>query len=754
MHVRFTLLLCSFLAVTGSQAQQTFERWDDVQVSINNVPLPFPFAGGLNNPQFSAADLNNDGVQDMVIFDRAGDVTLTYLNNGTPDEVSYVFAPSFARFFPTLAQYALLRDYNQDGAADIFCASLAPGTQEVQVFQGFFQDDILQFKAVKFNYPGCSSCNPFLIYYPDEIPGFWNNLAITKEDLPDINDIDGDGDLDILTFEAFAGGKVLWYKNTSVEDGFGLDSLHFVLEDRCWGRFYESGLEACKNSLSGSPDTCAHLFWDPNAVDDRDGLHPGSTLLTFDQDKDGDMEIVLGDISFDCLNMMTNGGTPNGAWMNVQDTIFPAYNVPADVSSFPASFYIDVNNDGKKDLLVSPNNATSSEDQKNVWYYQNTGFARDTFDLQGRRLFTGDMVDFGSITQPTFADVNADGLMDIVVGGQFYSSAAASNARLHLLLNVGTATQPKFNIADSDFAGMSEFTQDYDFSPTFADMDSDGDLDLLVGSQGGGLYYYRNDAGPNAPMLLKFDPNPMWVAMDIGLSSVPSVLDLDSDGLLDIVLGERQGNVNFFKNIGSPGNPVFTNQPSIQKLGSVDTRLLGQSTGFSAPTTFLNEFGGISLVVGAQSGSFVLFENISPTPDSFPLTAKFLGNVDVGFRSRAAFADLNADGTLEMLCGNQRGGLTLYKTNLLGNGVSTTDVKGAAPTLVLSPNPARDRAHVQWSVQSEVTWRVFNALGQVQAAGKNPDGNFFLSMQGWPAGAYALDIQSGQLRTTRSIVVY
>ncbi|MCC6279705.1 MAG: VCBS repeat-containing protein, partial [Saprospiraceae bacterium] len=131
----FSLFFLFFILVNqGITGQnQSFERID-VPLFQNGVELSSAFAGGLNTPQFSAADLNQDGVEDLVVFDRSGDVVLTYLNAGTPGQVSYSFAPEYACFFPKVTDYVLLRDFNQDGAADIFCASTIPGSQEMQVF--------------------------------------------------------------------------------------------------------------------------------------------------------------------------------------------------------------------------------------------------------------------------------------------------------------------------------------------------------------------------------------------------------------------------------------------------------------------------------------------------------------------------------------------------------------------------------------------------------------------------------------------
>lgn len=732
-----------------------FERMS-APATVNGVSLKYPFAGGLNAPQFSAADLNQDGIQDLVVFDRAGDIVLTFINVGTPGLVNYLYAPEYACYFPKLLNYVLLRDYNQDGAADIFCAGTSLGSQEMQVFRGYYEDNILKFKQFQFYYTGCPVCDTRYVWYPDnDQPGFWNNLPISPADYPEVSDMDGDGDLDILTFAASVGGHMWYLRNTSVENGHGLDSLQFHFEDDCWGRFYESGLAACKNNLSTNANICSNGFAD-ETVDEREARHPGSTVMTYDQQGDGLMDVVLGDISFSCLNMMTNGGTPTTAWMTAQDTLFPSYSTPVNIAIFPAAFYLDVNNDGKKDMLVSPNNKSIGDDQKNVWFYENTANTGHSFELSTRNLFTGDMIDLGSSSHPTFADVNADGLMDLVVGTYgYYTFSNPNNARLYLFLNTGTPTAPAFTLTNDDWLGMSQYTpNDFDFAPTFGDIDADGDLDLLVGNNIGSLYVFRNTAGEGNPMTFQTDFNPMWIAMDVvGVASTPMVYDVDGDGLYDIVMGERLGFLNFFKNIGSPTQPLFNTVPTIQTLGSIDTKLQFEAIGFSAPAIVQTESGPL-LVTGAQGGHLEAYYGLSASTAPFQLVSDKWGNVDDGNRSSPAFADLDGDGILELVMGNLRGGLTMYKTVLKDCGVvSTTTTPNTLP-LKISPNPTSAWARIEIKTNGPVQWAAYNALGQPMDRGDR-DGGIPLSIdvRTWPSGVYFIEVIADGRRGTARLLV-
>ena len=84
-------------------------------------------------------------------------------------------------------------------------------------------------------------------------------------------------------------------------------------------------------------------------------------MTPFDNDNDGDKDLMLGGVSYPCVNMMTNGDTPLNAWMTAQDTAFPGYNVPIDIPSFPGTYYFDYDGDDKKELVSASNNTTSDK---------------------------------------------------------------------------------------------------------------------------------------------------------------------------------------------------------------------------------------------------------------------------------------------------------------------------------------------------------------------------------------------------------
>ena len=141
------------------------------------------------------------------------------------------------------------------------------------------------------------------------------------------------------------------------------------MKNTCWGHFSESGL----SNTCALFDTCFQNV--PNPQDStiilRNNLrHSGSTVLALNLNNDQVKDIILGDVSYSNIVALYNDN--KGVNMNTsfisQDTTFPNYSVPADLHLFPGVFHEDVDHDGIKDLLVSPNSSGDAEDKNSIWF--------------------------------------------------------------------------------------------------------------------------------------------------------------------------------------------------------------------------------------------------------------------------------------------------------------------------------------------------------------------------------------------------
>ena len=676
-------------------------------VTRNGQTLDLAWTGGLNAPQPAAADLDGDGTDDLYVFDKGGLVHLALRGDGGGN---YEEAPELTAFFPPVSGWVVMRDYNQDGAPDLFVyADIFDG---IEVYDGSRRaDGRLTFTLHNFGDPLPQ------LYFPFEDGR--TPLFVSEIDYPAIDDLDGDGDLDILTFSV-AGGYIDHFENRSVENGFGTDSLDFVLVDRCWGGFFESGVSTALD-LAAEEGACRSNLTTPTGGGRP--RHSGSTVTTVDYNGDGLKDLFLGDISFDFAVLGLNGGSADVAWINRQDTTWNTDGTILEIRSFPTIFHLDVDQDGDRDLLGAPSTTRNSDDVDVLWFYRNDGSdAAPQFTFTTERHLVDRMIDIGTAANVAVFDHDGDGRPDLILGNNDeYSPANSLDSRLRLFRNVTPAGGPvAFDLIDEDYLELSRFqSTGWAFAPAFGDLDGDGDEDIVIGDRSGQLFYGENVAGSGQPASF---PQLIfaWQDIDAGQFAKPHLADLNEDGLLDLLVGGFDGRIRFYRNVGSAGVPAFDPDPAapgnLLQLGGINTSVPGVRTGHPSPWVFQND-GYTLLLTGNRAGDVQAYRYGADSSylDTFTQVSSRVGDLNVGGFSNPGFGDFDGDGKLEMVLGTERGGALFYATNL--NPDATTPVRRAdrlAFRFEAFPNPATDRLTISgWPASTVTQAQVLDVTGRV-----------------------------------------
>ncbi|MEJ8757783.1 T9SS type A sorting domain-containing protein [Pontibacter sp. H259] len=725
----FILTTCKVMA----QQPLQFVLRHDVPVTINQSALPHPWSGGLSAPQFSTIDLNFDNQPDLFAYDRMQHKVFTWLAVQQNGNWGYKYSPDYEALFPAdLLAWVVLRDYNCDGLKDIFTSTPL---------------GIKVYRQVK----GANNQLQFILAQDAILYNKGVNLQLQSADVPAIEDMDGDGDLDVLVSEFSHGQRMEYFQNMRVENNLNCNTLSFVRNSTWWGGITEC--DGCNNYVFNA---------DCRIAAPLHSGHTGSSLLLLDVDADGDKDLLTGAVACNDLVLLENKGTTQQARMEEVTAHFPANTKKASFNRFPAAYYEDVTFDGVPDLLVALNLANTTEAkpdlQRSVWLYQNNGTTNQpNFEFVQDNFMQQNMLDLGEGAYPAFADLDGDGDLDMLVGNNGAYRNGKYVSTVSCFQNTGTATAPAFTFVTDNYLNL-ESQQLLNIKPLFADLNGDDKPDLVLTSKSILTNTTTIVYLPHTSSDATYSWDSKVLVHTATEGDAPAFADADKDGDPDMLLGKATGELQLFTNTGTANNPTYS--LSKANLGGISFSF---DKRFLYPTaTDIDGDGNIDLLTTDESGTIKIYRNLPAilaqdfTPETEvlenPLTTDLLPT-KLGKGGSITAAALGGQGKLYIVAGTQGGGLYLLQQT---SGYQQNPNEPTTELIVeVYPNLTDRKGLVRLQASEPVTFVVFDAVGRkVYNSGSNYKQYNNLSLQTLKAGMYFVRAanRQGKYKTVKFVV--
>ena len=281
-----------------------------------------------------------------------------------------------------------------------------------------------------------------------------------------------------------------------------------------------------------------------------------------DIDGDGDLDLITDSIdyagyysNFESFSFQENIGSPtipnfNTAQLN-PFSLSPPVNSGAVVQM---RHFVDIDGDGDYDVLANAiyNNFGFNTTYR---YYENIGTSLSPqFQAHTTNPFNLQSAQ-GYIAFSSFGDMDNDGDYDII--NILSNLTPYSSPEFSYIENTGTATAPSFGAAVSSPFNLQTFIGGV-LAPKLVDLDSDGDLDILYAQEdyysyngSGQFIYIENIGSQTTPTFAIQVVNPFGLNGSMFDGNITiDVKDLDGDGDLDLLAGNYEGDTYYFENVG------------------------------------------------------------------------------------------------------------------------------------------------------------------------------------------------------------
>ncbi len=324
--------------------------------------------------------------------------------------------------------------------------------------------------------------------------------------------------------------------------------------------------------------------------------HGSSAISFIDLDNDLDLDLSWGDYFQQSLYIVWNIGDQLNPIMDNNNIIsqFP-YENPVNTAGLNLPSFVDIDNDNDSDLFVTTlSGAYGYQLINNFMYYENVD---NNYLLQTYNYI--ETIDLLSDINPKFIDIDFDDDLDLFVGTNYDPTAFPWIGKIIFYENIGIDldNNPIWELHTNNFIDMDLGNNLF---PEFIDIDYDSDLDLFIGNYNGVIHYFENIGTVYSQ---NFEYNGILENIDIQGYSSPEFIDIDNDHDYDLLVGCVDGNIYFYENTGDRYTFNFDLQST--NYNSINVNL--RSTILSVDIDFDNDK---DLLIGSGNNNIFYYNNL------------------------------------------------------------------------------------------------------------------------------------------------
>jgi hypothetical protein len=409
------LVFLVLLIASPTFGQKIVDLAQDKTIRINGQSLPSGWSQGINSAQIQTLDLTGDGKEEWVIWDINSRQLQVFEKKGADFQIR----PELAYFFPTdISGFFVLADFDRDGKKDLFTSSplgirAYRNTSTATQISWTLAQNFLRLEGA-------------------------NNIPANNLDTPLLQDLDGDGDLDLLLFNFAVGDYLEYYRNTSVERKGSADIDGFAFPVRHWGKF-----EFCGCGQIRFGQTCdGRSLAEGNAPQDQARVQHagGHSMLYRDFTGDGVPDLLIGREECNTLVFLPNAGTASSPVFSSFSNQLPGYGTLPNFPRFHAGQLLG------DTLLVSLNtNETAAP--------FGIDFAQSVLRLEkgtGKPLpiLQDQLLDLGENSRPFFSGTSFSGELLVTANGKKGSKVLGQAYRMRY-------TGAQLELEEEDYLGLS-----------------------------------------------------------------------------------------------------------------------------------------------------------------------------------------------------------------------------------------------------------------------------------------------------------